>query len=47
MALSPLHLGEVLLKEFMKPVGLTTYALASPCGLSRTRLASCQKESWR
>jgi plasmid maintenance system antidote protein VapI len=35
MALSPLHLGEVLLKEFMKPVGLTAYALASRLSLRR------------
>jgi antitoxin HigA-1 len=38
MALSPLHPGDVLLKEFMRPLGLTAYALASRCGISRTRL---------
>jgi len=38
MALSPLHPGEVLLKEFMRPLGLTAYALASRCRMSRTRL---------
>ena len=38
MALSPLHPGEVLLKEFMRPLGLTAYALASRCGIYRARL---------
>ena len=38
MALSPLHPGAVLLKEFMKPLSLTACALASSCGINRTRV---------
>src|SRR5262245_2032716 len=38
MARSPLHPGEVLLEEFMKPHGLTAYTLAARCRMDRVRL---------
>src|SRR5262245_65649388 len=38
MARSPVHPGEVLLNEFMKPHGLTAYALAARCRIERVRL---------
>ena len=38
MARSPLHPGKVLLNEFMKPHGLTAYALAARCRTDRVRL---------
>jgi addiction module HigA family antidote len=36
--LAPLHPGEVLREEFMKPYGLTAYRLAALCQLPRTRI---------
>ena len=44
MARSPLHPGEVLLEEFMKPRGVTAYALASRCGIPRARLERIVRE---
>jgi antitoxin HigA-1 len=44
MARSPLHPGEVLLEEFMKPLGVTAYALASRCGIPRARLERIVRE---
>src|SRR5262245_6257191 len=38
MARSPLHPGEILLEEFMKPLGFTAYALATHCRMDRVRL---------
>ena len=36
--LPPLHPGEVLREEFLKPMGLTPYAVAKACGVPRTRI---------
>ncbi|WP_174300777.1 HigA family addiction module antitoxin [Caulobacter sp. S45] len=43
--LSPVHPGEILLEEFMKPLGLTAYSLAARLHVPRTRierLARCE-----
>jgi antitoxin HigA-1 len=42
--LPPLHPGEVLREEFMKPHGLTAYAVAKACGVPRTRLERIARE---
>jgi len=43
--LSPLHPGEVLREEFMKPLGLTPYKLAAALGhIPRTRIERIQRE---
>jgi antitoxin HigA-1 len=39
IALSPIHPGEVLLKDFMKPLGLTQYRLAHDIGVTPTRIS--------
>ncbi|MCI0610772.1 MAG: HigA family addiction module antitoxin [Anaerolineae bacterium] len=36
--LSPIHPGEVLLEDFMKPLGLTQYRLANDIGVSPIRI---------
>ena len=46
MARSPIHPGKVLLEEFMKPHGLTAYALASRCGIPRARLERIVREKF-
>jgi len=35
--LSPIHPGEVLLEDFMKPLGLSQYRLAQDIGVAPTR----------
>ena len=37
--LSPIHPGEVLLEDFMKPLGLTQYRLAQDIGVSSIRIS--------
>ena len=37
--LSPIHPGEVLLEDFMKPVGLTQYRLAHDIGVTPIRIS--------
>jgi len=37
--LSPIHPGEVLLEDFMKPLGLTQYHLAQDIGVSPIRIS--------
>lgn len=37
--LSPIHPGEVLLEDFMKPLGLTQYRLANDIGVSPIRIS--------
>ena len=39
MELPPVHPGEVLLEDFMKPLGLTYYRLASDLGVSPIRIS--------
>ncbi|WP_119270616.1 HigA family addiction module antitoxin [Taklimakanibacter deserti] len=40
----PMHPGEVLREEFMKPLGLTAYALAKALGVPRTRIERIERE---
>lgn len=42
--LSPLHPGEVLREEFMKPLGLSAYAVAKACDVPRTRIERVARE---
>src|SRR5574341_54574 len=37
--LSPIHPGEVLLEDFMKPLGLTQYRLAHDIGVAPLRIS--------
>jgi len=37
--LSPIHPGEVLLEDFMKPLGLTQYRLAHDLGVTPMRIS--------
>src|SRR5512144_1757127 len=37
--LSPIHPGEVLLEDFMKPLGLTQYRLAQDLGVTPIRIS--------
>lgn len=36
--ISPIHPGEILLEEFLKPMGLSQYALANAIGVSPRRI---------
>jgi addiction module HigA family antidote len=36
----PLHPGEMLLEEFLKPMGITPYRLAKEIGVPQTRIAA-------
>lgn len=36
--LAPVHPGEILTEDFLKPMGLSPYALASAVGVPRTRI---------
>jgi antitoxin HigA-1 len=38
-ALSPIHPGEILLEDFMKPLGLTQYRLAQDIGVPAIRIS--------
>lgn len=42
--LPPLHPGEVLREEFMKPLSLSAYAVASACRVPRTRIERIARE---
>ena len=35
----PIHPGEILLEDFLKPLGITQYRLAKEIGVSQTRIA--------
>jgi antitoxin HigA-1 len=37
-SLPPLHPGEVLREEFLRPLKLSPYAVAKACGVPRTRI---------
>jgi antitoxin HigA-1 len=37
--LSPIHPGEILLEDFMKPLGLTQYRLAHDIGVTPIRIS--------
>ncbi len=43
--LPPMHPGEVLREEFLKPLGLSAGALAKACGLPRTRIERIAAET--
>jgi addiction module HigA family antidote len=43
-SLPPLHPGEVLREEFLKPMGLTPYAVAKARGVPRTRIERIARE---
>ncbi|MGE0006800.1 MAG: HigA family addiction module antitoxin [Parvibaculaceae bacterium] len=40
----PMHPGEVLREEFMKPLGLTAYAVAKAVDVPRTRIERIERE---
>jgi antitoxin HigA-1 len=42
--LPPMHPGEMLREEFMKPMGLTPYKIAKACGVPRTRIERLVRE---
>lgn len=42
--LSPVHPGEVLREEFLRPMELTPYAVAQACGVPRTRIERLSRE---
>src|SRR3712207_297581 len=42
--LPPLHPGEVLREEFMKPLQLSAYAVAKACRVPRTRIERIARE---
>jgi len=44
VTLPPLHPGEVLREEFMKPMNLTAYAVAKACHVPRTRIERIARE---
>jgi addiction module HigA family antidote len=41
--LSPIHPGEVLFADFMKPLGLSQYRLAKDIGVSHIRISQIVK----
>lgn len=42
--LPPLHVGEVLREEFLRPLGLSAYAIAKAIGVPRTRIERLVRE---
>jgi antitoxin HigA-1 len=42
--LPPMHPGEMLREEFLKPMGLTPYRVAKACGIPRTRIERIARE---
>ncbi len=42
--LPPMHPGEMLREELLKPMGLTPYAVAKACGVPRTRIERIVRE---
>lgn len=42
--LAPVHPGEVLREEFLKPLKLTPYAVAAAIGVPRTRIERLARE---
>ena len=42
--LPPMHPGEMLREEFLKPMGLTPYKVAKACGIPRTRIERIVRE---
>lgn len=44
--LPPMHPGEVLREEFMRPMGLSPYAVAKRCDIPRTRIERIINETF-
>jgi antitoxin HigA-1 len=44
MTLAPLHPGEVLREEFMKPIGVSAITVAHACHVPRTRIERIVRE---
>jgi len=42
--LPPMHAGEMLREEFLKPMALTPYRVAKACGVPRTRIERIVRE---
>jgi addiction module HigA family antidote len=42
--LPPIHPGEVLREEFLRPMKLSPYAVARACGVPRTRIERLARE---
>jgi antitoxin HigA-1 len=42
--LPPVHPGEVLREDFLRPMSLTPYAVARACGVPRTRIERLARE---
>ena len=42
--LPPMHPGEMLREEFIKPMGLSSYKVAKACGVPRTRIERIVRE---
>jgi antitoxin HigA-1 len=42
--LPPMHPGEMLREEFLKPLGLSPYRVAKACGVPRTRIERIVRE---
>lgn len=42
--LPPIHPGEVLREDFLRPMELTPYAVARACGVPRTRIERLARE---
>ena len=42
--LAPVHPGEVLREEFLKPMRLAAYGVARACGVPRTRIERLARE---
>jgi antitoxin HigA-1 len=42
--LPPMHPGEMLREEFLRPMGLTPYKVAKACGVPRTRIERIARE---
>jgi addiction module HigA family antidote len=42
--LPPMHPGEMLREDFLKPLGLTPYRVAKACGVPRTRIERIARE---
>jgi len=40
----PVHPGEILREEFLKPMNLTPYKVAKACGIPRTRIERIARE---
>lgn len=40
----PIHPGEILREEFLRPLGLTPYAVAQACRVPRTRVERLARE---